>query len=296
MNEKDYKSGIIMCITLLNLAMTGFTYANTMKINDIDKRISTEKTEITQSNYAQADAINLLDTDMKSVAGKVDSVVAKSESIETKIETMIDMQKLQESKTETSAVIEDETSVIKEDTEEKTQYNTTNTDLETIETNIETKEHHTDNVLSSDDVNLMLIPDMNTKMYTYMDYTCITNTSSTQHKLQQSAWTDENGLRRYGDDYMIAMGTYYAPECGIRYRITLDNGTMFTAIIGDVKDDSITDEYNMYTPYYGDEEVKANVIEFIVDTPQLDSFARKMGTISMIDEFDAGIYSIERIE
>lgn len=280
----DYKTNIIMCITLLNLAMTGFTYANTMKINDIEKRISTEKTEITQSNYAQADAINLLDTNIKSVAGKVDSVVAKSESIETKIETMIDMQKLQESKTETSAVIED--------TEEKTQYNTTNTDLETIEA----KEHYTDNVLSSDDVNLMLIPDMNTKMYTYMDYTCITNTSSTQYKLQQSAWTDENGLRRYGDDYMIAMGTYYAPECGIRYRIALENGTQFTAIIGDVKDNSITDKYNMYTPCYGDEEVKANVIEFIVDTPQLDSFARKMGTISMIDEFDAGIYSIERIE
>lgn len=43
----------------------------------------------------------------------------------------------------------------------------------------------------------------------YMDFRCITNRSSLQYKMQQQAYTDENGLRKIGEYYCVAMGTYY---------------------------------------------------------------------------------------
>ena len=133
------------------------------------------------------------------------------------------------------------------------------------------------------------VPGGNTAFKTYMDYRAITNTQSPQYKLQDSCWTDENGLRRYGDDYVIAVGSYFADHVGERLEITLDSGEEFTAIVGDFKADSHTDNTHRYTAMSNGGK---NVIEFVVDTKQLPRKARQMGDISYIEGFAGDVSEI----
>lgn len=141
------------------------------------------------------------------------------------------------------------------------------------------------------------LPDDDTYFKTYMSYKAITNTRSAQYKLQQDAWTDENGLRRIGDDYMIAVGTFYSSTVGERFKITLANGFEFYATVGDIKADKHTDSMNMYTPVYSNGKViSANVIEFIVDTPSLPKKVRQLGTVSGIEDFEGNILTMEKVK
>ena len=139
----------------------------------------------------------------------------------------------------------------------------------------------------------MDVPDGDTSFKTYMDYRAITNTDSIQYKMQQEAYTDEYGLRKYKNgDYMVAMGSYYG-KVGDRFRITLDSGETIRCIMGDAKADCHTDAYNQYTPCGSGK----NVIEFVVDTPALSDEARQMGDVSYADDiFEGNISKIERIE
>ena len=136
-----------------------------------------------------------------------------------------------------------------------------------------------------------------TDFYGYMDYRKITDKTTPQYEMQQSAWTDWQGLRRYNNDYMVAMGSYYSDyEVGSRFEITLENDTVFTVILGDLKDDIHTDKRNMYTPVYQNWQlVKANVIEFIVDENQLSYDVKQLGTISGYEEFNGNIVSIKKL-
>ena len=142
------------------------------------------------------------------------------------------------------------------------------------------------------------IPTCNTEFKTYMDYHCITNKTSAQYELQQFAWTDEDGFRRIGDDYIVAMGTYYAENVGDRFNITLDTDNEITVIIGDIKQDVHTDYFNQYTPIYDENGIffSGNVLEFIVDTDVLPKIPRRLGTVSYFDYLKGNIKSIERIE
>lgn len=47
----------------------------------------------------------------------------------------------------------------------------------------------------------------------YMDYRCITDTSSVQYEMQQQAYTDGRGFRKIGDDYCVALGTGFTSGC-----------------------------------------------------------------------------------
>jgi hypothetical protein len=142
------------------------------------------------------------------------------------------------------------------------------------------------------------LPDNDTDFKTYMSWRAITNTRSAQYKLQQEAWTDENGLRKVGDDYCIAVGTFYSRTVGERFKITLSSGTEFTAIVGDIKADRCTDSKNMYTPVYNERGkiISANVIEFIVDTSSLPREVRRAGTVGALDGFAGNIKTIEKIK
>ena len=146
-------------------------------------------------------------------------------------------------------------------------------------------------------INYKVPTDIDTDFYGYMDYNCITDDTTVQWDMQQNAWTDWQGLRRYNDDYMVAMGSYYSDyEVGSRFEIMLDNDTVFTVILGDLKKDIHTNKTHMYTPVYDDWQlVKANVIEFIVDENQLSSDVKKLGTISGYDSFDGNIKSIKKL-
>lgn len=142
------------------------------------------------------------------------------------------------------------------------------------------------------------IPTCNTEFKTYMDYRCITDKTSAQYELQQFAWTDEDGFRRIGDDYIVAMGTYYAENVGDRFKITLDTDNEITVIIGDIKQDIHTDYFNQYTPIYDENGIffSGNVLEFIVDTDVLPKVPRRLGTVSYFNYLKGNIKSIERIE
>lgn len=141
------------------------------------------------------------------------------------------------------------------------------------------------------------IPDCDTSFKSYMDYNCITDDTTKQWELQQTAYTDEYGLRKVGTDYCVAVGSYYSETVGERFKIILDNGNEFTVIISDLKQDKHTDSSNRYSPVYDENGnfYSANVLEFIVDVDQLHSMVTTLGTVSYYDEFEGNIVSIEKI-
>lgn len=143
----------------------------------------------------------------------------------------------------------------------------------------------------------MKVPNCDTSFKSYMSYKCITNKSSDQYKLQQSAWTDDKGLRRVDDYYLVAMGTYYSNTVGDKFRITLEGDKIFDVMIGDIKADIHTDNSNMYSPVYNENGTfkSANVIEFIIDTKSVDRKVKLMGDVSAYEEFKGNIVKIERI-
>lgn len=122
----------------------------------------------------------------------------------------------------------------------------------------------------------------------YMGYQTISSRSTAQWALQQDAWTDANGFRRYGELYMVAMGTYYTPHCGETFRITLTSGHYFDVIVADIKSDAHTNETHQHR--------NGNVIEFIVDPELIAIEAAQMGDMSYaLDTMRGSILSIERI-
>lgn len=141
------------------------------------------------------------------------------------------------------------------------------------------------------------IPDCDTSFKAYMDYSCITDDTTMQWELQQTAYTDEYGLRKIGTDYCVAVGSYYSETVGERFKITLDSDNEFTVIISDLKKDEHTDVSNRYSPVYDEngDFYSANVLEFIVDVDQLHSMVTTLGTVSYYDEFEGNIVSIEKI-
>lgn len=136
----------------------------------------------------------------------------------------------------------------------------------------------------------LTVPDIPTDFKAYMDFRKITNRESIQYRMQQSAETDENGLRMYHGRYMVALGSYYG-DVGDELTITLDTGTELDVVIGDLKADCETDRTNRYHPMEGG---SGNIVEFIVDVRQLPEDARWSGTISAIDGFEGDVEKIER--
>lgn len=104
---------------------------------------------------------------------------------------------------------------------------------------------------------------------TYMSYRAITCKSSTQYKLQHSSSTFSglDGFRKYIDSngmvfYMIAVGTYYG-RVGEKLTITMENGTVFNAIVGDQKSNMDTNATHQWCVW------DDSVIEFIIDAAKL---------------------------
>lgn len=120
----------------------------------------------------------------------------------------------------------------------------------------------------------------------YTNYRCLSR-SSAQWKLQKKAYTDKNGLRKIGDDYLVAMGSYYTKHLGDRFKITLSTGKSFTVRICDFKANSDTNSTHQYT-------ANGCMIEFYVDS-NLNSKAKRMGDISYIKGFKGNITKVEKI-
>lgn len=124
---------------------------------------------------------------------------------------------------------------------------------------------------------------------TYMSYRAITNTSSAQYALQQEATTDENGIRRYDDYPMVAVGSGWGLEVGDIGLVECDNGNSFLVIVGDMKSDRHTDSTNTTTLANGCR------CEFIVDPQLLDNTARVMGNVATIDQYSGYVTNITKI-
>ena len=121
----------------------------------------------------------------------------------------------------------------------------------------------------------------------YTDYRCLSR-SSAQWKLQEQAYTDENGLRKIGDAYLVALGSYYGTTIGARYIVTLSTGIQFNIILCDAKDDRHTNSTHQYTV------VNGCVLEFYVETESMPKRVRQMGSIGALEEFKGTVVSIEK--
>lgn len=122
----------------------------------------------------------------------------------------------------------------------------------------------------------------------YTDYRCLSR-SSPQWALQEQAYTDENGLRKIGDAYLVAMGSYYGTTLGTTYVVTLSNGNSFTVILCDGKADRHTDANNQVCLSNG------SVIEFYVESDKMPSIIRQMGSVGALEQFSGSIISIEKV-
>ena len=121
----------------------------------------------------------------------------------------------------------------------------------------------------------------------YTDYRCLSR-SSAQWKLQEQAYTDENGLRKIGDAYLVAMGSYYGTTLGTKYEVTLSSGNSFTVMLCDFKDNRHTDGNNQICLSNG------SVIEFYVESDKMPSIIRQMGSVGALSQFSGSIISIEK--
>ena len=119
----------------------------------------------------------------------------------------------------------------------------------------------------------------------YTDYKCLSR-SSAQWQLQEQAYTDANGLRKIGDAYLVALGSYYGTTLGTKYTVTLSNGNSFQIILCDCKQDRHTDTKNQVCLSNG------SILEFYVDTSRLPNAVRTSGSISSIDFFNGYVVNI----
>lgn len=133
------------------------------------------------------------------------------------------------------------------------------------------------------------IPQGDCSSFLYMDYRAITDTATKQWELQQMAWTDSQGLRRIGDDYCVALGTYYG-QVGDRFRITTDKGNVYSVTMADAKG------YDSNGWYHVAGNGKINLVEFIVQTEYLPSEVTIMGDCGVLENISGNVIKIERID
>ena len=109
----------------------------------------------------------------------------------------------------------------------------------------------------------------------YMDWNCITDRTSDQYKLQNSiAYTDlETGIRKIGDRYCIAVGSFFTIKQGTKINLFMDNGNIIKCILSDSKADCDTDSTHIYAS-------DGSISEFIVNTSSLPYSAKLRGDVS----------------
>lgn len=105
----------------------------------------------------------------------------------------------------------------------------------------------------------------------WMDYRKITSTSSRQWKLQQEAYTDDQGFRRIGEYYMVAMARQYGPV-GKKHLITFSSGASILAVIGDIKGGTTC------------KHPDSSMLEFIIDAQTISPVIKRSGNVNKVYE------------
>lgn len=185
--------------------------------------------------------------------------------------------------TTTSEIISSvtETTTTESTTKEVETTVSTTTQPETTEQEVETTKEET--AASSESNGMYTIPDNGGRFKSYTNYRLLSKNSPQWNKIQchENAYTDENGLRKIGNYYCVAMGSYYSTTLGDTFEVTTEGGT-FQIVLCDFKANQHTDSTNRYTAHNG------CVMEFYVDMDSLDSTARQMGDISYADSKFSG--------
>ena len=136
----------------------------------------------------------------------------------------------------------------------------------------------------------MELPDLPTDRKVCTNYTVYGIGGTPHNRMQLAAWTDEQGCRRYGDYYIVGLGSAYADRIGETFEVELDTGVTFKIITGDMKADCDTDPTNRYCPCINyDGEQCANILEFIIDRDVLDPKAYAWGGVDWYDNFKGNI-------
>lgn len=134
------------------------------------------------------------------------------------------------------------------------------------------------------------LPNLPTDRKVCTNYTVYGILGTPHNRMQLAAWTDELGCRRYGDFYIVGLGSAYADRIGETFEVELETGVVFKIITGDMKADCDTDITNRYGPcinYNG--ENCANVLEFIVDREVLSKGAYQWGGVDYYEKFKGNI-------
>ena len=131
------------------------------------------------------------------------------------------------------------------------------------------------------------VPSVSRDFKSYTAYTALSRNSAQWKKIQTIAYSDTNGLRKVGDYYCVAMGSYYSTTLGDLFRITTNQGNVFEVILCDFKSDRHTNGTHQYTAR------NQCITEFYVDYSCFNSAAKRAGSISAISGFGGKITSIE---
>ena len=136
----------------------------------------------------------------------------------------------------------------------------------------------------------MDLPDLPTDRKVVTHYGVYNIPGTPHNRMQQLAWTDELGCRRYGDYYIVGLGSAYADRIGETFEIELDTGFVFQIITGDMKADIHTDSTNRYAPMVNYDGLdSANILEFIVDKNVLAKAAYQWGGVDYYEQFKGNI-------
>ncbi len=107
-----------------------------------------------------------------------------------------------------------------------------------------------------------------------------------QGRLQRKAHTDENGLRKVGNRYCIAMGSYYATRIGCKIDLLMSDGDVVKCILADQKSDRHTDSRHQK------HRTDGSLVEFVVDKQKLARKVKRYGDISKIRRFQKSVRKV----
>ena len=125
----------------------------------------------------------------------------------------------------------------------------------------------------------------------YMDYRCISDTSSKQYKLQKKAKTDKKtGVRKVKGRYCIAVGSYFSKKVGTKLDLIMKNGKVVKCILADTK--SNDDTYNKHRLCKNNN----SIVEFVVDDSKIPRMVKLMGDMSYTKPFKSKIIKIRVIK
>lgn len=138
--------------------------------------------------------------------------------------------------------------------------------------------------------NNLSIPNGFNNFKSYMDYKCIKKDCKQGNIVYgKNAWTDEDGLRKSGEYYCVALGSYYG-DVGDKFVVETDKGNVYKIIKADEKANKHTDSTNRYTLTNG------CMMEWIVEINKLNKTIKSSGNIDNIKKVSGAILKITKIK